>query len=260
MPRLRRFLVAGFLVLVLIIGGASFGLSGRYVVPVMMYHNVGYTDVLKPNTVSPENFERQMAYLKDHGFHAASFDDFVQSIVGGPALPRKSVVITFDDAYEDNYTHAFPALKKYGFPAIVFAPSDLIGTPGHLTWDQAREMMKGGVTFGSHTRSHAYLPDLPSEDQLDEIRGSKRILEQQLGVSVDFLAYPIGGFNERIKAAVREAGYKAACATNRGYDRYNKDVFELKRVRFSDKDNRKDYLWIKLSGYYNLFREAKSPD
>lgn len=260
MRRLQKFLIVGGLVLALLGGGTFVWLSGRYVVPIMMYHNVDDTDVLKPNTVSPGNFERQMAYLKDHGFHVVSFDDLIRSISAGPALPRKSVVITFDDAYEDNYIHAFRILKKYGFPAIIFAPSDLIGTPGHLTWEEMREMLEGGIAFGSHTRHHFYLPDLSPEVQQDEIRGSKRILEQHLGVPIDFFAYPIGGFNDRIKAMLREAGYKAACATNRGYDRYNKDVFELKRIRFSDKDNRDDYLWIKLSGYYNLFRKAKSPD
>jgi len=61
------------------------------------------------------------------------------------------------------------------------------------------------------------------------------------------------------KQIVEEAGYKGAAATNRGYDRFNKDAYELNRIRFSDKDDRNDYLWIKLSGYYNLFRAAKKP-
>ena len=258
MFRCKKFLVACFALFV-IFAGFLYWLSNRYVVPIMMYHSVDYSDALKPNTVSPENFEFQMAYLKDHGFHVLSFNELVQLIQSDSPLPRKSAVITFDDAYEDNYTHAFKILKKYGYPAIIFAPSGLIGQKGHLNWEQIKTMAKGGIAFGSHTRFHSYLPDLPVEEQREEIFGSKRALEKQLGGAVDYFAYPNGGFSESIKQIVKEAGYKGAAATNRGYDRLNKDEFELNRVRFSDKDDRNDYLWIKLSGYYNFFRAAKKP-
>jgi peptidoglycan/xylan/chitin deacetylase (PgdA/CDA1 family) len=200
-----------------------------------------------------------MAYLKDYGYQVLGFDEFIKlKAASGPA-PRKSVVITFDDGYEDNYTNAFPVLKKYGYPAIIFLPTDLIGQKGHMTWEQVAEMSRYGIAFGSHGRRHEYLPDLTVEQQRDEIFESKRILQERLRQTVDYFAYPIGGFNDTIKKMVQEAGYKAAASTNRSYDRYNKDLFELNRIRFGDKDVRNDYLWIKLSGYYNLFREAKNP-
>lgn len=259
MFRFKKFLVGGVALFIIILGGFLFWLSGHYVAPIMMYHSVGYTEELKSNTVSPQNFEWQMAYLKDHRYRVLSFDELVRLTVNGEPLPRKSVVITFDDAYEDNYTYAFGILKKYGYPAIIFSPSDLIGQKEYLNWEQVREMAKSGITFGSHTRLHSYLPDLSVEKQREEIIGSKRVLEEHLGAAVDYFAYPIGGFSESIKQIVKEAGYKGAAATNRGYDRFNKDVFELNRIRFSDKDDRNDYLWIKLSGYYNLFRAAKKP-
>jgi len=259
MSRLKKFWISSTALFIIATGGFLIWLSSHYVVPIMMYHNVNYTDVPKANTVSPQNFERQMQYLKDRGFHVLSFDELVQSVKRGESLPKKSAVITFDDAYEDNYTHAFKILKKYGFPAIIFAPSDLIGQDGHLNWEQIGEMAESGIAFGSHTRYHSYLPDLSADKQREEIIESKSNLEKRLGVAVDYFAYPIGGFSDSIKQIVEEAGYKGAAATNRGYDRFNKDVFELNRIRFSDKDDRNDYLWIKLSGYYNLFRAAKNP-
>ena len=259
MSRLKKNLLGVTVLCVVGAGVFFYWLSGQYVVPIMMYHNVNYTQEARANTVSPENFERHMAYLKTHGFQVISFNDFVSRINAGGPIPKKSVVITFDDGYEDNYQYAFKILKKYGFPAIVFLPSDFVNTRGYMTWEQIKEMRESGITIGSHTRRHIYLPDLPMEEMREEIKGSKSILERQLGVTVDYFAYPIGGFSEQIKQMVREAGYKAAAATNRGYDRFNRDVFELKRIRFSDKDNRSDYLWMKLSGYYNLFREAKRP-
>jgi len=259
MHRFKKIFVVCLVLFIITTAGFLLWLSNQYVVPIMMYHNVNTIDEFKPNTVSPENFERHMAYLKNHGFHVLSFGKLVQLTTSGNPLPKKSVVITFDDGYEDNYTHAFKILKKYGFPAIIFVASDLVNQKGHLTWEQMREMVQNDITIGSHTRFHSYLPDLPPKKQQDEIGGSKLILEQQLGVPVDYFSYPIGGFSESIKQLVKEAGFRGAAATNRGSDRFNKDVFELNRIRFGDRDNRNDYLWIKFSGYYNLFRAAKKP-
>lgn len=247
-------------VLILAIGGFLFWLSDKHTVPIMMYHQVIYREDPQSNWVSPQNFEWQMAYLAKHNYHVIPLSELVAATKAGRTLPRKSVVITFDDGYENNYFHAYRILKKYGFPAIIFVPSDQVSNAdGYLKWEQIREMIAGGIDIGSHTRTEAYLPDLTVEQQRDEIRESKRILERNLGIPIDYFAYPIGGFSEEIKDITRGAGYKAACATNRGYDPLNKDVYELNRIRFSDKDNRPDYLWIKLSGFYNLFRKAKHP-
>jgi peptidoglycan/xylan/chitin deacetylase (PgdA/CDA1 family) len=243
------FAMAGFL----------YWLYGQYTVPIMMYHNVDDADEFRANTVSPRHFEQQMAYLKAHGFRVLSLDELVQLTKSRKSLPRKSAVITFDDGYADNYEHAYRILKKYGYPAIIFVLADLMNTDGYLTWEQLKKMVNNGIMVGSHTRRHSYLPDLSPAEQRDEIFGSKRIIEQNLSVPTDYFSYPIGGFNQEIKQLVKEAGYQGAVTTNRGNDRLNKDVFELKRIRFGDRDNRNDYLWIKLSGYYNLFRKAKDP-
>ena len=256
---LRNIFLIIFVFLMIVAGAFFFWLQGRYVVPIVMYHQVTYSEQPQANWVSPENFQWQMAYLKDHGFNVIRLDELVDATVAGRSLPRKTVVITFDDGYENNYIHAFKTLKKHGFPATIFVPSDKVGTEGRLTWNQMKEMIAFDIDIGSHTRTEAYLPDVSVGQQKQEIQISKNILEQNLGITVNHFAYPIGGFSEGIKEIVKGAGYKSACATNRGYDRFNKDVFELNRVRFSDKDNRKDYLWMKLSGYYNLFRKAKNP-
>jgi peptidoglycan/xylan/chitin deacetylase (PgdA/CDA1 family) len=211
----------------------------------------------QPNWVSPENFEFQMNYLKKNGFKVISLDELVESIKSERRLSRKSVVITFDDGYEDNYTNAYPILKKYGFPATIFLVSDSIDTEGFLTADQIVEMHNNRIDFGAHTRTHAYLPDHSREKQLDEIGNSKKILEDKFHFDIDYFAYPNGGFSDDIKSIVQSAGFKGACATNRGFDKFNKDVYELKRVRFSDKDVHLNYLIAKLSGYYNMFRKSK---
>ncbi len=245
---------------VLVVAGAAFWwISHRYVVPVMMYHHVNNADPKRQDTVSPERFDWHMAYLKRHGFNVLPLSALVKIIKEGGPMPRKSVVITFDDGYDDNYQYAFPILKKYGFPATIFVVTDVVNDEGYLTTAQLKEMLGQGIEIGGHTRRHAYLPGILGESLVNEIRDSKDWLERELGVMNADFAYPNGGVTEDAKRIVQESGYASACTTNRGFDRSNRDVYELKRVRFSDQDDRVDYLWMKLSGYYNLFRKSKNP-
>jgi peptidoglycan/xylan/chitin deacetylase (PgdA/CDA1 family) len=247
------FVTIGFLTL-------TFWTRDRYVVPILTYHNVN-PDHTKGmlNTVTPKNFAHQMKFIKAHGYNVISFEDLVDGMKRGRAFARNTVVIQFDDGYEDNYTYAFPVLKTYGFPAMVFLISDKVGKLGYLTWDQVKEMESYDFKAGAHTRNHEYLPNLSREQAIEEIAGSKKIIEKNLGHSIDYFCYPSGGFSDEVKGIVAESGYKAAVTTNRGKDRFNRDLYELKRVRAKDSDGA-FVLWAKLSGYYNLFRKAKDGD
>jgi len=262
MKILKKFFLT--LLFVLIIGsiGFTFWLRDRYVVPILTYHHVGIpSGKWRLNTVSEKSFDYQMCFMKRHGFEVISFDDLVEGIKEGHQFARNTVVIQFDDGYEDNYKYAFPILKKYGFPAIVFLVSDKINTPDFLTWDQMKEMEKYRFTAGAHTRHHVYLPKEVPDVQLDEIAGSKKVIEDHLGHKIDYFSYPTGGFTDSIKIMVQNAGYKAAVTTNRGKDRFNIDLYELKRIHMSNTDDQYSglVLWFKLSGYYNLFRQFKKP-
>jgi len=261
MRTLKRILLV--LVGIIVIGslGFTFWLRDRYVVPILMYHHVGIPSASKYrlNTVTALSFKHQMSFLKRHGFQVISFDAFVKGVQEGQSFNRNCVVIQFDDGYEDNYTYAFPILKKYGFPATVFLISDKVGEPGFLTWDQIKEMEKYNFMAGAHTRHHVYLPKADAVRAQDEIAGSKKVIEDHLGHNIDYFAYPSGGFNEQIKRIVQEAGFKAAVTTNRGKNFFNQDMYELKRIHMNSGDDQYSglILWFKLSGYYNLFRQPK---
>ncbi len=246
---------------ILLVLGIAFSvwLKQIYTVPIMMYHHVNYSRSTEMDHVSPENFEKHMRFLKTHHYQVIGLDELVKTIQAGRPLPRKSVVISFDDGYQDNYQYAFKILKKYQFPAVLFVLTERLEKKGYLTWNELKEMAGQGIIIGSHSRNHDYLPELSFGKQKKEIKESKRILEEGLGITVEYFSYPLGGFSDTIKFMVRKAGYKASCTTNRGYDRFNKDLYELKRVRFSDKDNSNIILWFKLSGYYNFSRELKNP-
>jgi len=251
------------LIAVLFIGsiGFTFWLRDRYVVPILMYHHVGTPTDSKwrLNAVSVKSFEYQMTFMKRHGFQVISFDDLVEGIKEGHLFARNTVVLQFDDGYEDNYKYAFPILKKYGFPAMVFVISDMVGNPGFLTWDEIKEMEKYGILAGSHTRHHFYLPDATLSQAQDEIAGSKKMIEDHLGHKIYYFCYPMGGFTDDVKGLVKENGYKAAVSVNRGKDRLNIDLYELKRIHMNNTDDEYSglILWVKLSGYYNLFRQFR---
>lgn len=233
-------------------------LRGQYVVPILMYHHVKPGTIKELNTVTPKSFERQMKFLSKYGYKVLSLDEYMAIKKNGGKFSRNSVVITFDDGYEDNYIYAYPVLKKFNFSATEFIISDLVGKKTLLSWDQIKQMRKGKIIIGSHTRNHRYLPNTIEEELKDEIAGSKKVIEAHLGGKVDYIAYPTGGFTEEVKELVKAAGYVAGFTTNRGHDRSNTDLFELKRIRMNNYDNWLT-LFAKYSGYYNVYRQLKKP-
>lgn len=251
------FLTGGVLLLVGILVFVLW-LPSQYYTPVMAYHSVASSWHEPLNNVQAANFEKQMSFLKARGYKVLTVDQFAENVRCGKRPVPGEVVVSFDDGYRNNYTAAYPILKKYGVPATIFVEVGHLGDPGYLTWDDVRRMDADGIAIQSHTMTGAYLPGLRQDELLREVTESKRQLEARLGRTVDYIAYPIGGFSEDIKELVRQAGYKAAFATNRGYDRTGKDIYEVKRIRIKDSDGELQ-LWLKLSGYYNLFREKQKP-
>lgn len=262
MKLLRNIIIVVSVLAVIVLSAFHFYLRPRYVVPVLMYHSIKDSDA-GSMYVNPSNFRRQMEFLYRGGYNVISLDELVEGILENRKFGFGTVVITFDDGFEDNYLNAFPVLSRHDFPATIFLVSSYIGRKeGYLNWDQVRVMKNNGIDFGSHTRNHVYLPSAEGTAELwEEISGSKEEIEKAIGRTVSYFCYPIGGFNDRIKRAVIRAGYKGACTTNRGYDRYNRDVFEINRIKVTDSDTAKPlHFRAKLSGYYNLFRSLKSPE
>ena len=236
----------------------------RYTVPILIYHNIG--DEKGGFFVSPENFAKQMEYIKNKGYQVISLDELVKSTQEKNPFKKNKVVITFDDGYKDNFQYAYPVLKKFGFPATVFLISDFMGKTfsnkkEFLSWDEVILMSKNKISFGAHTKTHFYLGVIKDDIAVfEEIAGSKKAIEQKIGMPVDYFCYPSGGFNEKVKALVVQAGYKGACTTNRGFAQFNRDVYELKRIKVTNSDMTKPFsFWVKLSGYYNILRKEKNP-
>ncbi|MCM8782288.1 MAG: polysaccharide deacetylase family protein [Candidatus Omnitrophica bacterium] len=249
-----------------------FWLSPGYEVPILTYHYFGNNGKIDGKDypllfVSPDNFEKQMRYLKEKGYRVVSLETLVDGIKEINKFPHNTVVITVDDGHKSFFTYAYPVLKKYGFPATVFLVSDIIGArQDYLDWDEIRQMFTDNISFGGHTRSHVYLPHIKNKDVLwKEIAGCKEVIEKALGKRIDYFSYPVGGFTKEARTLVEKAGYKGACSTNRSLSSTNVDVYTLRRVSVR---NVNPYFSIsnlfppisfraKLSGYYNSFREKK---
>ena len=178
--------------------------------------------------VKPIEFEKQIAWLKAEGFNFVTMQE-LQDHWG--EHPAKSVAITFDDGYLDNYTNAYPILKKYGFTATIFLVTGFIGNdPRFMNWEEIKEMKANGFVFGSHTVNHKSLTELSYVELKNELLLSAEEIEQQLGHQELFFAYPTGTYTLNIAKIVESCGYRAAFTIKYGDIDEASNYFALERI------------------------------
>jgi peptidoglycan/xylan/chitin deacetylase (PgdA/CDA1 family) len=211
---------------------------------ILMYHLVDTprSDLERRFCTTPTDFSRQMAYLAESGYTALTMAQLCDCMEGGAPMPPKAIHITFDDGFTCVLDHAAPVLRRHCFPATMFAVSDRMGSCNDwmtgrgfpertiLTANGLHALEDAGFSIGSHTRTHARLPDIPAEAAKEEISSSKLRLEDALGKAVDYFAYPYGKFSEPVRDLVVGSGYRAACSTRSGFNRPGEDLFLLRRI------------------------------
>src|SRR5712691_6097905 len=179
-------------------------MSRSLAVPILLYHYVDESVAkLGDLGVAPADFERQLQFFQATGITPIGLDQVIQAVLGDTPLPSQPVVLTFDDGYADNYTAAFPLLRKYGLTGTFFVSSDLVGSPGFMTWEQLAEMAACGMAIESHGATHASLSSISPAELRRELEVSHATLEHRLQRSVRYLAYPGGHFNASVLAAAR---------------------------------------------------------
>jgi peptidoglycan/xylan/chitin deacetylase (PgdA/CDA1 family) len=215
-------------------------------VPVLMYHRIGEAsnDWEARYAISPRNFKAHMHVLAKKGLQAVTVHALMNWLEKGIALPDQAFLITFDDGFRGVYDYALPILEELKWPFTVFLVSDLIGA--HDEWTRSsnpsgnifpllnlediKNMQQRGVCFQSHTRTHPSLPGLDDDNLADQLSGSRESLTQLLGHEVEYIAYPFGHVDERVKAATQAAGYRAGFSTQPGFNRVDIDPFRIRRI------------------------------
>ena len=207
-------------------------------VPVLMYHHVNsYTGDQKTSsslTVTDEMFTKQMDYLASKSYQTISPYELLNGLTNN-SLPVKPIVITFDDAYEDNFTQAYPILKNHNFKFTIFIPTGLIDSSSvYLNWQQLKDMQSSGLlTAGAHTWSHKALTAASGETLAMEVALPKKQLEENLGGNITAFAYPFGSDNAKAETELQKDGYQMSFLTTRGIQ-CAKLPFEFHRIRIGN--------------------------
>jgi peptidoglycan/xylan/chitin deacetylase (PgdA/CDA1 family) len=214
---------------------------------ILMYHKVDElpSDVRTPgNFVGPALFAQQLDALDAWGYRTIDFADWLAYRDGGRTLPKRPLILTFDDGYTCFDEHAWPALRARDMGAWVFLVASLIG--GTNSWDRGERsfpllgperiaaLQRDGVRFGSHGDGHVPLARVPREQADADLRRSRETLGDLLGRSVDVVAYPFSNQSRGVRRAARDAGYRCAV---RGKGRMNSsrtDPFGLRRIKMDD--------------------------
>lgn len=201
------------------------GSRGLGDVLVLAYHAVSETWPAALS-VTPDQFRRQLEILSAWGYRGATF---TEAVLSPPA--KRTVAITFDDAYLSVQDRARPLLDEYGFPATVFVPTAFAGRDGPMAWpgidqwldgeheaelapmnwDQLRALAQHGWEIGSHTHTHPRLSELGDGPLAEELARSRTECERELGAPCESISYPYGDHDPRVVEATRAAGYAAAC-------------------------------------------------
>ena len=198
---------------------------GKVVCPILLYHHISQPNSSATSTyyISPEDFEIQMKALRDWGYTSISISQLVEAILHGARLPNRPVVITFDDGNLDVYTNAFPIMQKYGFTGVMYIVANELHADGYIDVDHIQEMAAAGWEVGSHSMTHAHLPD--AHDRLYyEINQSRIELEGVLGLPVRSFAYPYGEMNTTVSTQVQSYGYTSAVGLG---TLWNQSVYNL---------------------------------
>ncbi|MBA4313284.1 MAG: polysaccharide deacetylase [Chlorobiaceae bacterium] len=218
-------------------------------IKVLMYHlitdNNNFCRKFKSISLPVESFRSQIKFLERWGFTPITFEDYQLYLEGELNLPKKPIILTFDDGYEDIYKYVYPIMKEYGMKGVLFITADRkvktsvwdahFGIPQLplLNNQQIIELHAAGFEIGSHSISHPQLPHIPREKAWEEISRSRMILEILLNNPVKTFAYPYGLTNDTIKHMTIDAGYNFGCGTYTGPPIFGQDHSEIRRMLIS---------------------------
>lgn len=214
-------------------------------IKVLMYHRIVNDKALSRahwTCLHVDDFKKHLEILDHHGFTTITFEDYRLFQAGELNLPKKPIILTFDDGYVDTYELACPLLQQFGMTAVVFVIGDQTITSN--VWDssngvpkaplmrpeQILELHEMGFEIGAHSLRHRRLTELPLEEAWEEITHSRMLVEILLNAPVRTFSYPYGLVNSDVKKLVADAGYTHACSVFSGPPTFSGDDFEIRRI------------------------------
>lgn len=236
--------------------------------PILTYHSI--SNEPGPTSIAPEVFAAQMEAISDSGAAVVSLDDVERWIKGERDFDRRTVAITFDDAFRDFAEAAFPVLDRLKFPATVFVPTAIVGGAENwvganddaralMGWDEIAALAGRGVSFGSHTRTHADLTTLDEAGLDDQLSASRRELEDRLGKPAPHFAPPYGRSNPAVRSAIA-LRYSLSVGVRLGEARRSSPICDLPRIEmfyYRDAGRWREFLSGRGGPYLNARRFAR---
>lgn len=197
----------------------------------------------------PKKLHKHMQYLRANNYNIVNLDTINEHLSNKTKLPEKTIAITLDDGFSDNYENALPIFQEFEIPATIFLASGMMGKTNSwmhsdgfpkrsmLSWTQIKEMHGQGISFGAHTVNHVKLPELSPTEMLTELINSKQQIEEKLGITVKHFAYPYGLLDNTVRAMTEKAGFITACSTRSGFNNIETDQLTLRRLEIYGDDS-----------------------
>ena len=253
LKKLAKFLFSIVLAFIIVFGGfwmffgdlvkEEYAAYRKSSAPILLYHAVGEPVEIEwpPSLIMPASlFESHLQYLNQEGYKVVSVEDLVSLLKNGGNLD-KVVAMSFDDGYRNNHTDALPLLKKYNAKASFYIVHRDIGKTIYMGKDRLQDLLDCGMEIGSHTINHAPLALIDPKYLPWEVGSAKKFIERDLeGYELKGIAYPNGGYNEKVLAAVKEYNFSDGLTGKVGantYQTFQKTPYELYRISIVDDGN-----------------------
>lgn len=184
-------------------------------VPILCYHQIrdfraSDSKVDKNYIVPPAHFREQMKMLHDSGYTSILPDQLMDYLLRGKPLPPKPVMLTFDDADEDQYAVALPELNKYGFKGVFFIMTVVLNKPHYMSVEQVRQLAAQGNVIGSHTWDHHNVKKYSGKDWVIQLDKPLAELTRITGKPIKYFAYPFGLWNREAFPELKKRGFVSA--------------------------------------------------
>ena len=204
-------------------------------VPALMYHSVNYHSS-SPLVVAVNDFDNQMKYLYDHHFTVITSQQLEDYLLNNGPLPKKPVLITFDDGNMDNVANALPILKKYNFTATEFVVGNYVNKDTALTTADIKALAEAGWDIGNHTFDHFNMSSLPENEQKLQLDKTDEVLHNALpDKNFRFFSYPVGRYNDTAITTLKNYGFKLAFTTEHGWISPHSDPYRLPRINIGSR-------------------------